>query len=212
MPARRVLSRYLNTKQGFLLVSHDRAFLNGCIDHVLSINRADIEVLRGNFDTWQQQKELRDRYEMEQNAKLKTQINALELAIRRTAGWSDAVEATKTGTRIAGLRPDRGAIGHQSAKMMKRAKTLEHRQQIAMEEKSSLLRNLEQSDVLKLLVLEHPKHMLVEIQQLCIDYGSGPPFPPLSFPINQGDRIALSGRNGSGKSSILKALLGENLP
>ncbi len=209
---RQVLSRYLNTKQGFLLVSHDRSFLNGCIDHVLSINRADIEVMQGNFDTWQQQKDLRDRYELEQNRKLKVQIKELEEAKRRTSGWSDKAEATKKGTRIAGLRPDRGFLGHKAAKMMKRAKALEHRQEAALAEKSKLLKNLEQSDVLKLHLLEHPKQELIQIQDLSIDYGNGPLFAPLSFQIRQGDRICLAGANGSGKSSIVKLLLGQDIP
>ena len=52
MMGRQVVSRYLNGKKGFILVSHDRAFLDGCVDHVLSINRANIEVQKGNFSTW----------------------------------------------------------------------------------------------------------------------------------------------------------------
>nr|MCR5173936.1 ATP-binding cassette domain-containing protein [Oscillospiraceae bacterium] len=35
---RELVSRYLNSKKGFILVSHDRAFLDGCVDHILSIN------------------------------------------------------------------------------------------------------------------------------------------------------------------------------
>ena len=51
---------YLNSKKGFILVSHDRAFLDECTDglnlredlrdgHILSVNRTDIEVQKGNF-------------------------------------------------------------------------------------------------------------------------------------------------------------------
>lgn len=36
------VARYLRRKRGFILVSHDRSFLDGCVDHILSINRADI--------------------------------------------------------------------------------------------------------------------------------------------------------------------------
>lgn len=50
--ARGTLAQYLKSKKGFILVSHDRAFLDEVIDHVLSINRADITVMRGNFTTW----------------------------------------------------------------------------------------------------------------------------------------------------------------
>ena len=41
LEGRETVAAYLQKKKGFILVSHDRAFLDGCIDHVLSINRAD---------------------------------------------------------------------------------------------------------------------------------------------------------------------------
>ena len=41
---RKQLSQYLNTKKGFILVSHDRTFMDGCIDHILSINKTNIEI------------------------------------------------------------------------------------------------------------------------------------------------------------------------
>ena len=49
-----MVSRYLNGKKGFILVSHDRAFLDGCVDHILSINRATIEVQKGGFSSWEE--------------------------------------------------------------------------------------------------------------------------------------------------------------
>ena len=61
--ARDTLAQYLKSKKGFILVSHDRAFLDEVIDHVLSINRADITVMRGNFTTWQQEKDREDQLE-----------------------------------------------------------------------------------------------------------------------------------------------------
>ena len=62
LPGRELVSRYLSRKRGFLLVSHDRAFLDGCVDHILSINRADIQVCRGNFSTWMENRERQDAF------------------------------------------------------------------------------------------------------------------------------------------------------
>ena len=56
MAAREITARYLSGKSGFILVSHDRAFLDECVDHMLSINKADIEVMKGDFSTWREQK------------------------------------------------------------------------------------------------------------------------------------------------------------
>ena len=50
--AREIVSAYLKRKKGFILVSHDRRFLDGCVDHILSINRSNIEVQSGNFSAW----------------------------------------------------------------------------------------------------------------------------------------------------------------
>ena len=47
--SRTLVSAYLRRQKGFLMVSHDRAFLDGCIDHVLAFNRSDIEVQKGTF-------------------------------------------------------------------------------------------------------------------------------------------------------------------
>ena len=44
--ARKIVGDYLNSKKGFILVSHDRNFLDSCVDHILSINRNNIEIQR----------------------------------------------------------------------------------------------------------------------------------------------------------------------
>ena len=212
LEGRRVVSAYLRKKNGFILVSHDRAFLDGCVDHILSINKLDIQVRQGNFSTWWREKELRDDWERAENEKLKRDISRLDAAARRTAGWSDAVEATKYGSRNSGLRPDRGFIGHKSAKMMKRSKAVEARRQEAAEEKRELLKNIELTEELKLHPLAHPKPRLVEAADLAPAYGGVQSCKGVSFTVMQGDRVALTGRNGTGKSSLLRLCQGEDVP
>lgn len=63
---RELVSRYLRSKRGFLLVSHDRAFLDGCVDHILSINPGGIELQRGNFSSWYENKQRRKNLERRQ--------------------------------------------------------------------------------------------------------------------------------------------------
>lgn len=68
---REIVSNYLKGKKGFILVSHDRVFLDNCIDHILSINRTNIEIQKGNFSSWWANKQLQDNYELAQNERLK---------------------------------------------------------------------------------------------------------------------------------------------
>lgn len=153
--ARKLVSDYLKTKNGFILVSHDRAFLDNCVDHILSINKTHIEVQKGNFSDWWGNKQRQDNYELAENDKLRKDIKLLSEASKRTSSWSHEVEKTKNGTRNSGSKVDKGYIGHKAAKMMKRSKSIEQR---------------------------------------------------------QGERVTLAGPNGSGKSSILKLILGEDIP
>lgn len=209
--ARKQIAQYLNKKKGFILVSHDRNFLDSCVDHILSINKMNIEVQKGNFSSWYANKEARDQLEAAQNQKLESEVKRLKQAARQSSGWSDQVEKSKKGQRVAGLRPDRGFIGHKSAKMMKRAKVLENRQQQAIEEKSKLLKNIDTMDSLKLCPLVYHTDLLAELKDVSVYYDEKKVCSQISFNIRQGERVCLSGKNGCGKSSILKLLLGEGI-
>ncbi len=203
--------RYLKSKRGFLLVSHDRWLLDQCTDHILSINKADIQLQKGNFSSWQENRRRQDDFERAENRKLLGQIDRLTEAAARAGSWSYQVERTKYGTRNSGLRPDRGYVGHKSAKMMKRAKALESRRADAIEEKSKLLHNIESQEELKLLPLPFHKQRLLNVRDLSIGYDR-PLFDGLTFSLDQGERLALTGANGCGKSSLLKLIAGVDIP
>lgn len=202
MKARETVSAYLKKKKGFILVSHDRSFLDGCVDHILSLNKADIQVQSGNFSSWYTNFQRQQQYETEKDVRLKKEIHTLENAARRTAAWSERIEASKYGNGPV----DRGFIGHKSAKMMKRTKSVELRRQRALEEKSGLLKNSERAEELKLFPLSYRKETLCTVSEAVPVYHGIQVCDPVSFTITRGERIALDGKNGCGKSSILKLL------
>lgn len=211
MKGRKLVSDYLKTKSGFILVSHDRSFLDNCIDHILSINKTNIEIQRGNFSGWWENKKRQDNFELAENEKLRKDIKRLSDSAKRTGNWSHEVESTKNGTRNSGSKVDKGYIGHKAAKMMKRSKAIENRQQSAIDEKSKLLKNIENSDSLEISQLAFHKNQLAELDHVSISYGEKMVCADISFTIEQGERIALSGKNGSGKSSIIKLICGEDI-
>ena len=205
---RELVSRYLKSKKGFILVSHDRAFLDGCVDHILSINKTNIEVCRGNFSTWYENKQRQDAFELSENEKLKREIRRLEGTAREKASWSDRAEATKIGNHVF----DRGYVGHKAEKMMARSKAIEKRQNVAIEEKSKLLKNIERTDTLKIFQTPFHTKRLASLVDVSVCYGETPVCYGVTFDIQQGDRIVLQGANGSGKSSIIKLICGEQIP
>ena len=209
---RAIVADYLRRKQGFLLVSHDRAFLDGCVDHILSINRSSVDLQAGNYSAWRQDFERREQFERAQEQKLRRDIAQLNESARRSAGWSDKLESTKRGERIGGLRPDTGYIGHKSAKLMRRAKAAEARRERAIEEKSALLRDVEESEALKLSPLTHHSQRLAELRDVCVRYGERAVCEGINLSILRGERVALDGANGCGKSSLIKLIAGEDIP
>ena len=215
MAARETVARYLNDKAGFILVSHDRAFLDACVDHTLSVNKNSIEIVAGNFSVWWEQKQRQDAFELARNEKLVKEIGRLESAARRTSKWSDDAEKRKTGIdpnkvdNKFGWAPKQAA---KSKKMMARSKAIQTRQQSNIEEKSKLLKNLEKADTLKLQPLTYHTSRLLSLENVTVAYDSRAIFRDVSFSLEQGERLALLGGNGSGKSSLLKLILGEDIP
>ena len=200
--ARKKVAEYLKKKKGFILVSHDRRFLDECVDHILSINRTNIEVQMGNFSSWMVNFERKQESELLQKERLKKDIHRLQKSAKRSETWSNRVEASKIGAA------DKGYVGHKSAKMMKRSKTIEKRRQKAIEEKSKLLKNAETADVLKMKPLMYHTNTLVSFSEVEVMYEGRTICSPMTFDIQSGDRVFIEGKNGSGKSSLLKLLMG----
>lgn len=201
--ARKKVAEYLKKKNGFILVSHDRRFLDECVDHILSINRTNIEVQAGNFSSWMENFERQQESEQVQKERLKKDIHRLQKSAKRSETWSNRVEASKIGAA------DKGYVGHKSAKMMKRSKTIEKRRQKAIEEKSQLLKNAETADILKMKPLMYHTNTLASFSEVEVRYEDRTICSPVTFNIQSGDRVFIEGKNGSGKSSLLKLLMGE---
>lgn len=208
---RALVADYLRKKDGFLLVSHDRAFLDRAIDHVISLNRADVWVMQGNYSTWEQRLNQQNEYELGQNERLKKDISRLEESARRAAAWSARAEKDKfhVPESVAAIT-DRGFAGAKAASMMKKATNTLRRREKAIEEKSALLHNVERVGELKLTNLRHPKDTLMTVADGQIVYDGRTVCQNVAFTLRQGERVALVGPNGCGKSSILRALLGQN--
>lgn len=210
MEGRKLVSEYLRSKKGFLLISHDRDFLDGCVNHIISINRNSIDVQSGNFTSWYENKMMKEQFEISKNERLRKDIKRLKESARQSQTWSDKIENEKNGIKVSGVKPDKGHIGHKSAKIMQKSKNLRNRLDKAIEEKETLLKDVESKEGLSLHSLRHHKENLLTVNNLSSYYGDKQVLNNISFEIKQGDIVAIYGSNGSGKSTLIKIILGLN--
>ena len=211
--ARNTVKEYLASKSGFILVSHDRDLLDGVCDHVLVLNRSTIEIQTGNFSSWWENKEKSDAYKQAENEKHLKEIGKLKTAADRAGRWADKNENTKIGFDPI-REPERNIstrsyIGAKTKKMQSRVKSFEARIDREIEEKEGLLQDIENVVDLKLNPLSFHKEVLINAYDLSLKYSDADHslFEDLRFQVKRGGRVILSGDNGCGKSSILKAVL-----
>ena len=211
--ARETVKEYLKGKKGFILVSHDRDFLDACVDHVLAFNRQSIEVQAGNFSSWWENKRRRDIHAQAENEKHKKEIAKLKKAARQTRQWADKNERTKIGFDPV-KEPERciatrAYIGAKTKKMQSRVGQMERRLEREIEEKEGLLQDIEEAASLKIMPLVHYKNTLVSADRFGLRYKTAKEalFDGLTFEVSQGERVFLNGGNGCGKSSLIRAVL-----
>lgn len=213
--ARENVKAYLKQKKGFILVSHDRDLLDACVDHVLVLNRCSIEVQAGNFSCWWENKSRKDAFSRMENEKHKKEIQKLKKASERTRQWADKSESTKIGFNPVKEHDRsisaRAYIGAKTKKMQSRVKQMEERIDREIEEKEGLLQDIENPVDLRLTPLKHHKNTLISVRDysLCYRDAPNPVFTNLNFEVQQGEQVFLSGKNGCGKSSLIKALLAD---
>ena len=94
---------------------------------------------------------------------------------------------------------------------MKRSISATQRKEKAIEEKSKLLKNIEEIDDLNIKPLKNKTGNIIEVNNLEIKYNNKTIFSKINFSISDGERVQLKGKNGCGKSSIIKLMLGDNI-
>lgn len=210
--ARQIVKEYLTGKKGFLLVSHDRDLLDAVCDHVLVLNRKTIEIQAGNFSSWWENKKRADSFAQKENQKHLKEIRQLKASMDRSGRWAEKSENTKIGFDPVKENDrnisTRAYIGAKTKKMQARVKSYEKRAEREIAEKEGLLQDIEQVVDLKLMPLRFHREILISARDLTLRYPDGKElFEKLTFQVKRGGRVILSGKNGCGKSSILKAVM-----
>ena len=210
---REALAAYLASKDGFIVISHDRHFLDMCTDHTLMITKTGVELTASSFSTWWDNNEKRMQGEAERNEQLRKEMGKLDAAMKKNAAWSAKAERSKNRAHASSkVQEDhfrRAYEGKKASKLMSLAKNLEDRNERKMEEKKGLLKDLEKSEKLKITGTAHHNKTPIIIKDLVLRRDGFEVAGPLSLTVEQGEKIRIKGPNGCGKSTLLKFIAGQ---
>ncbi len=213
------LERTLRTWPGALLiVSHDRFFLDRVVDQVWEMRREGIDSYRGNYTAYVQQRA--ERWERE-NALFLTEkerlTQELDWARRHMAGGKTdmAKGKLKRLTRDIVLIEQVGVLGKENKSWLEiggRVRTF------TVNEAEQRLRALRPPDTrpprlnIRLHSEERSGRVVLRTKKLQIGYPAAPLFTSDKIKLEREDCAALIGPNGSGKTTMLRTLLGDLAP
>ncbi|MBR0143302.1 MAG: ABC-F family ATP-binding cassette domain-containing protein [Clostridia bacterium] len=189
MSSIRWLEEFLMGYKGtVMVVSHDRYFLDRVTDMTIELENLHSEVYDGNYSFYAEAKEDRLALQAKQYEREQKEIARLEFTAKRMHGW-----------------------GMGASKMMKRAKALERRIEKMRE---NAVERVKKERALGAAFRESDRsgNDVCYIRDLRKHYGEKTLFSGVSFDIKKDESIALIGDNGTGKTTFLRILLGEEEP
>ncbi len=178
------LEQYLARYPGCLMVvSHDREFLNACVNRIAYINNRQIDVYTGNYDDFERARTERLVQQTQEWQQQQQKIAHMEDFVRRFRAKAtkakqaqSRIKALERLTRVAPVHVEDGHFG------------------------------------LQIDAPERSPDVLLRVQNMSFGYDDSLLFQNISMVIRAGDRIALLGPNGAGKSTLIKLLINEIKP
>jgi ATPase subunit of ABC transporter with duplicated ATPase domains len=180
----RWLENVLNERNStMIIISHDRHFLNSVCTHMADMDYGELRVYPGNYDDYMTASTQAREQLLASNAKKKAQIAELQTFVSRfSANASKAKQATSRARLIEKIKLD----------------------EVKPSSRVNPFIRFDQTKKLHRLALE--------VENLSKGYGAEPLFKDLNLMVAVGERVAVIGPNGIGKSTLLRTLVGDLEP
>ena len=200
--AREWLENYLaSVRAAYLVVSHDRVFLNRAANRIFELRRGTLHIYSGNYEFYLEQRALRERQAWDQYTAQQKRISATRRAADRRV-----VLARQVAKAPQGIRGGKDFYAHKAAKLARTARIL--RERISHESAAKKPWKDDPIPALDFPDVNRARGVALRVENLSKSYGDKRLFRDLSFCIQSGARWAIVGPNGCGKSTLLRILMG----
>ncbi len=178
------LEQYINAFKGTVLtISHDRYFIDQVADRVIEITDGHAEFYSGNYSFYMDEKQARFDLQLKQYEQEQAKLKQLGYTVERMKGW-----------------------GINNRTLYRRAMTIQHRmERIRKTEKPKKERTMKASFGEK----EFSGDIVFKMKNVSKSFGDRVLFSDVNLTVEGGERIALLGDNGTGKTTFIKCLLGD---
>ena len=178
------LEGYINTFKGTVLaISHDRYFIDQVADRVIEITEGHAEFYSGNYSFYMDEKQARFDLQMKQYEQEQAKLKQLGYTVERMKGW-----------------------GINNRTLYRRAMSIQHRmERIKKTEKPKKEKTMKASFGEK----DFSGDVVFKMKNVAKSFGERTLFSDINLNVEGGERIALLGDNGTGKSTFIKCLLGD---
>jgi ATP-binding cassette, subfamily F, member 3 len=186
------LESFLTDYEGTVMcISHDRYFLDNVITKIYDLEEGELTVYHQNYSGFVKEKEERLLIEFQAYQEQQKKIKKMKEAIKRLREWANQANPPNEGL-------------HKRARNMERALERMEKLKRPVLEKKKMGLEFEQTD--------RSGKVVFSMDGVAKAFGDKPLFQEATLLVHYQDRTAIVGKNGTGKSTIIRMLLGGEIP
>lgn len=184
-----------------IIISHDRFFLDNVANKIFEMGREGLDCFNGNYTQYRNQKEMKIKTLLQEHKKQQDQIESLEKMINERKQW------------FARAHKAAGVNDFQRAKSKKHVSVMKSKEKKLEKIKNNLVVVPKKDAVLNFkLINENVPKINIKMVDVTKSYDGKVLFKNVRFMVHGGDKIAIIGNNGCGKSTIVKIMMGLEKP